>query len=258
MAKAESATTVPATAGEYAIEVALDTLTDTYDVTVEDNRVASTALVVDEDYVLYTTGKGIIFGATAASAYDLDADYVFVTQTMTNGQVLKADGDSVAWGTVQATVSEATSGGAMDIAVDVNEGTTTTIYAKYVGNNVTTDYKREVYTHSFTPITNEVTGATITATAVTLKLDTYSADNKVEATDVTGIKVAAVTNSGFDAPATSFNNETEASAITWNIGTPSIAADKKVGDSVSLTVHVYNGTTEIATKTVVADLVANS
>ena len=259
--KAESnATTVPATAGEYAIQVAYDSLKDTYDVTVEDNRVASTALVVDEDYVLYTNGTDIIVDGKATSADKLDGTKVFVTKAMTNGQVLKAADAEVAWGTVQATVSEAASGAAVDIVVDVNKGTTTTIYAKYVGKNVTTDYKRDVYEAKFTPITEAITGATIVADDVELVLGTYSSEKPVVCGQSTGnnfqgVTVTPVANSGSTQSAAAFNNETVADTVTWNIGTPSIPEGKVAGDSIALTVTVYNGTTKIAEQTVIADLV---
>ena len=126
---------LPATAGAYAIQVSLDVDGDgdqpavaigNYAVTVLPNRVESTALYVADDYTLYTDGKTTI---------SLNADKIYVTKTMSNGQVLKAAANEVAWSETRASLESTMTNNAMTsaITVDVNVGATTNVFAKYVG-----------------------------------------------------------------------------------------------------------------------------
>ena len=244
---------VPANAGAYAIGIFVGDEADqpigTYDVVVNANRVKSTSLFVDPEYNLYTDG---------VKSITLDSSKIYVTKTMSNGQVLKAGANEVAWNEVRAALDDTMTSNSLTtaITIDVNKGATTNVFAKFVGGNVETAYTRNIMETSFTPISEEVTGVEISAYDVTLKFKAYSDEAPVVENDITGIDVSTKYNNPAkeDGDVGFASTQTANSGYTWNIGIPSIGTKVK-GDSITVTVTVYNGTTVVDSKNVTAELV---
>ena len=252
---------VPTNPGSYAIGIFVagseESPIGTYDVTVSLNRVESTELYVADDYVLYTNGTSLIYDGEEVDG--LEASKVYVTKAMTNGQVVIAEDDSeVLWGTNRQTVSEGTTANSVaDVEIDVNEGETTRVYAKYVGGNVSTDYNRGIYTESFAPITSEISGVVINAYDVELVVPetAYSGSNPVEEDEIGGVTFEVLYNSGIESEDTvTFSNETISDELTWRVATPTLGS-KEAGDSVSVTIIVSNGDEEVARQSATATLV---
>ena len=253
----------PTAANDYAIEVSLgDVVLGTYNVTVLPNRVSSTAIYVADNYDIYTDGSALTVDGSTFTV--LDGAKVYVTKTMTNGQVLKATADEVAWSTIRANVEDATATGENTLAnvkISADLNSTTKIYAKYVGGSVTTAYTRQVMEESFTVITEAVSGVKISGYDVKLELPaedtTYSAENPVTDADIDGITVTVEYNSGKAAVEVDFAKTASTENYTWRVALPTIGT-KVAGDSVDVTINAYNTSGSIvASKTVSAVLVAD-
>ena len=245
-----NATTVPATAGAYAIQVTVGEFKDTYDVTVETNRVKSTAIQIADNYDLYADGS---------KAVTLNADKVFVTKTMSNGQVLKAGDTDVKWATTRAGVDEATAQSSVAKLSFSKEPSTFEVFAKFVGGPCETTYTRSVMREVFTSEAVEISDYVVSAYGATLNLladpdEPYDdSDNKITANDFSGITVTAKYNNG-DTDDVEFG-EPLADNLRYNIEPVSLSGDEIEGDSVTMTVRIYNGTTLADEVEVIATLV---
>ena len=228
--------TVPTTAGAYAIQVSLGEFDDTYDVTVETNRVKATSIAVADNYALYATGT---------AAVTLDAAKVYVTTEMSNGQLLKAASADVKWATTADGVDAASATSVVSSLAFSKEPSTFEVFAKFVGGPCETGYTRSVMSKQFTSNAVEITGYEVSGYNATLKLPEdpekpyNDTDNKVKSEDVNGIEVVAKYNN--NTKATAQFGEPAVDTIHYNIATPSVAG-KVEKDSIVITVNIYNGT----------------
>ena len=243
-------TTVPSIPGAYVIQVSVPKTThsDTYDVTVEQNRVKSTKIAVAENYEIYTNGT---------TAPKLSADKVYVVKEMSNGQLLKADTSDVKWALRAEDVDTSLITTVATLTLS-KEPSTFTVFAKFVGGPCETTYSRSVMQQSFTSNAIEVTGYDVVGYSAELVLpateeDMYGEKNPLDTKDFSGINVTAKYN---DNSTKNVEFKTAvADQLSYSITLPSLEG-KSVKDSVVITVNIYNGLNPVLQVPVTATLVS--
>ena len=253
-AETSEPTKVPTTAGAYAIQVsASGTEIGTYPVVVETNKVEKTELHVADNYVVFTDGS---------SADALDPEKVYVTKEMSNGQILIVEDNSdIFWTDDEADFATATSSsanGVDDVTIKAEAGTVTTVYAKYVGLNCSDSYSRKTMSEKFTATADKVTGVTVEAYGATIAQKAYdNKDTKVSATDVTGIKVTEKHLNPANDTTLSIVDTVAETGYCVLVEADNLTADGIMpGDSVEITIKVYNNKAVVNTVKVNAEVTA--
>ena len=254
----------PTTAGDYVIQVSLGSdKVGTYAVSMEKNRVESTSLYVADGYEFYTDGSSLYYDAKSVSGNKLDSSKIYVVQTMTNKQQIKAT--DVVWEVSADEINKTTADGKFDaVTIVATKDTKTTVYAKYAGSDVATTYTRNIMSHEFAPVSEEIASVELVAGDVKLVAPTadapYNTTTKpINNLAINGFKFTQKYNSGRSADLTVvYAAEPNSTNYTWRVNTIPSFGTKTVGDTIAVTVSAYDKQGALATEeTVIATLVAS-